>query len=42
MTEKPIFEIWCSECSNPINYDNSITLINRWEIETCACESDEE
>ncbi len=42
MTEKPTFEEYCTTCGNPINYDISNNMIEKWEIETCACESDEE
>tara|TARA_R110000744_G_scaffold26155_6_gene64567 strand:+ start:1396 stop:2205 length:810 start_codon:yes stop_codon:yes gene_type:complete len=41
MTEKPIFDEWC-DCGKPINYDIPINIINKWDIETCECESDEE
>ena len=42
MTEKPTFEEYCTTCGNPINYDISNNMIEKWEIETCDCESDEE
>ena len=41
-TEKPQFEDLCDGCSLPINYDIPIKIINKWEIDTCACVSSEE
>ena len=37
-TERPQFDENCDDCGLPINYDISINIINKWEIDTCACE----
>jgi len=37
-TERPQFDENCDDCGLPINYDTPINLINKWEIDTCACE----
>jgi len=39
---KPQFDEFCEDCGNAINYDIPIEIIEKWDIETCGCESDEE
>tara|TARA_R110000868_G_C10762656_1_gene754035 strand:- start:26 stop:883 length:858 start_codon:yes stop_codon:yes gene_type:complete len=43
ITEKPIFDDICDMCSLGINYGQyPIKIINKWEIDTCACLSTED
>ena len=37
-TERPQFDEDCDDCGLPINYDVSINIINKWEIDSCCCE----
>lgn len=39
---KPQFNEFCEDCGHAINYDIPVEIIEKWEIETCACESDED